>query len=59
LRYGFAHGLGDPNKLDTNDAQGRGPDGIACNTKFEAPEWADSMYWPEPLDRTPVPTPVR
>jgi hypothetical protein len=56
LRYGFQIGVGDPNKLDThNPSTGPQPDGIACNTGAEAPEWSQSFFWPPPLDKTPVP----
>jgi hypothetical protein len=59
LRYGSQTGVGDPNRLDThNPTSGDTPDGIACNTQWEAPEWAQSFYYPEPHDRVPVPTPV-
>jgi hypothetical protein len=61
LRYGFRRGgEGDPNKLDThNPTTGPVPDGIACNTGAEAPEWAAGFYYPEPHDRTPVNRNVR
>jgi len=46
----------DPNRLDTSDpTRGQGvPDGIACNTMWEAPEWSAAFFFPEPLDLTPV-----
>lgn len=48
----------DPNRLDTSSPQSASvPDGIACSSSFEAPEWAQGFYYPEPHDRVPVPTP--
>jgi hypothetical protein len=48
----------DPNKLDISTASSATtPDGIACNTTADAPEWGASFFYPEPYDKTPVPTP--
>jgi hypothetical protein len=65
LKKGIELGQGDPNLLDTHSPRGEAfpPDGIACNTAWEAPEWASFFYYPEPHDmtpvaRTPVPTPM-
>jgi hypothetical protein len=46
----------DPNKLDiSGPANPNAPDGIACNTAIDAPEWGQMFYFPEPYDKTPVP----
>lgn len=46
----------DPNKLDISSPSNQNaPDGIACNTMWDAPEWAAMFYYPEPHDLTPVP----
>ncbi|MFN8635778.1 MAG: hypothetical protein U0893_18170 [Chloroflexota bacterium] len=62
LRYGVQQlgpVNGDPNHLDTaNPYNGTAArDGLACNTKFEAPLWWDfygAAAPPEPRDLTPV-----
>ncbi|MCC6177051.1 MAG: hypothetical protein IT305_17215 [Chloroflexi bacterium] len=49
--------VSDPNRLDTSNPQSATtPDGIACATSYEAPEWASWFYYPEPHDMTPVAT---
>jgi hypothetical protein len=49
----------DPNKLDIGSSTSptNQPDGIACNSSADAPEWASWFFYPEPYDKTPVPTP--
>src|SRR5207245_2473257 len=50
----------DPNQLDTSGLElnpPHHPDGIACSSGAEAPEWAASFFYPPPYDKTPVPTP--
>jgi hypothetical protein len=49
----------DPNRLDISSVRATYvPDGIACNSSLDAPEWSASFYFPQPYDLTPVPTPV-
>jgi hypothetical protein len=56
LRTGFQNRRGDENKLDISSAQSQTtPDGVACNSQWDAPEWAASFFFPEPHDLTPVP----
>ena len=45
----------DPNKLDVSGPSNQNaPNGIACDSKWDAPEWAQWCYYPAPLDLTPV-----
>ena len=45
----------DPNQLDAGSPQWSNiPDGIACDSSYEAPEWAAGFFYPPPLDMTPV-----
>ena len=49
----------DPNKLDVSNPQSpTRPDGIACNTQWDAPDWSRAFYFPSPYDLTPVATRV-
>jgi len=48
----------DPNKLDISGPSDMNtPNGIACDSKWDAPEWAASFYYPAPMDTSPVPRP--
>jgi hypothetical protein len=51
----------DPNQLDISGKEAatapHAPDGIACDSGVDAPEWASMFYYPEPWNKTPVPTP--
>ena len=60
LRLGFQTGRGDENKLDVSSPTIplNVPNGVACDSSTDAPEWGQWFYFPEPYDKTPVVRPT-